>query len=202
MECWNCIAVRLEHKQAEDIRYNYPTSERDLCYITDFRNYATFCSEDIYKEAPGRRASKQKPGNIHSQYRACMTEAKEEYAQMMKQAVSDLEGERPKEFQKLPPSSFVYDKVPIRERSDIGSDSCKCHWKTNQTEKMSNKDAKTKKAQEVEDSYLIYLNDFSGLNFHDSYKFLLGICSRRILLRPSEMHDYVTYVETLLFVDI
>ena len=203
--------LRLEKKKQRDIRSNYPRCEKDLSYLQSYDNYALYCAEEIFRDANKQFASRQKLWDIHSQYKACMSDAKEEYYKIMKEAVADLEYGTPLKYRKLSPSSFVYDHIPRAEAIDI---SCRCHRSNRPAAPSSELDDMIGSDQmkngvgqrfahslKNKDTYPIYLNDFSGLKVHDSYRFLLDIFSRRIQVKAVELHDYVTYAETLLFVD-
>jgi len=211
IDCWHCIVLRLEKKKRHDIENNYPTCEKDLPYLQSNENYALYCAEEIFRDANKQFASRQKPWNIHSQYKACMSDAREEYYTIMKEAVADLEHGTPFEFRKLSSSSFVYEHIPRAEAIDI---SCRCHRSNRSAAPSSKLDdiiesgemkntigLRADPSPKNKDNYLIYLNDLSGLKVHDSYRFLLDIFARRIQIKEVELHDYVTYVETLLFVD-
>ena len=203
--------LRLEKKKENDVLRNYPRCENDLSYLESCENYSLYCAEEVFRGANRHFASRQKLNNMHSQYRACMSDAKEEYYEIMKEAVRDLEQGKPKEFRKLSSSSFVYDSIP---RADAIDTSCSCH--RNKLSAVSRSKSRgnngsamigTALGERLEpsskktDTYLIYLNDLSGLKAHDSYKFLLDVFSRRILLKSVELHEFVTYVESMLFVD-
>ena len=201
--------LRLEKKKENDVINNYPRCENDLSYLESCENYSLYCADEIFRGTNRHFASRQKLNTMHSQYRACLSDAKEEYYEIMKEAVRDLEQGTPKEFRKLSSSSFVYDNIP---RADTVDTSCKCHRnKLSAVARSKSHDGsamagaalgeRNESSSKETDTYLIYLNDLSGLKVHNSYKFLLDVFSRRILLRSAELHDFVTYVETMLFVD-
>ena len=224
IDCWNCVVLRLEKKKQNDVLSNYPTCANDLAYVTSCQDYALYCAEEVFRGATRKFASRQHLNRTHCQYQALMNDAKEEYCGIMNEAVKDLEHGKPKEYIKLSSSSFVYDRISRATATDV---SCKCHEKKmaafsdssinakkrlNATEpkldnnnkadaKESKLGQKSKLSSRHSESYLIYLNDLSGLRVHDSYRFLLDVFSRRILIRPFELHEFVTYVETMLFVD-
>ena len=211
IDCWNCIMLRLEKKRKNDVVKNYPKCESDLSYLQSCESYALYCSEEVLRDVNSMFTSRQKLNCMHSQYRACLNDAKEEYYRIMKEAVVDLEEGKAKEFIKLSPCSFVYDHIPRVEAIDA---SCNCRQRSGSIvlSSGSNENSSCTMAgkglgqgseprSKTRDTYSIYLNDISGLKVHDSYRYLLDVFSRRILIRPVELQEFVTYVETMLFVD-
>lgn len=191
VDCWDCIMLRLEKKKQTDVRRIYPRCENDLTYITNCTNYAMYCAEEVLRGSDNL-ASRQCMHDAHSTFKACMSGAKEEYYGIMNEAVRELESGRPEQFRKLSSSSFVYDCISQAAGTDI---SCKC-------QKRNKLGSKTQALSDHnKDSYLIYLNDLSGLKVHDSYRFVLDVFSRRIEIKSVELHEFITYVETMLFVD-
>ena len=141
------------------------------------------------------------------------------YADIMTEAVDDLNTGKPIELAKLSCSSFIYKRIETGQSENV---SCKCGAMVKNGESLLKKNSKdiqigcndeagntkenlvnkgvSKEDRSAIGSYLIYLDDLSNLNVHDSYRFLLNICADRIFLRPNEMHYYVQQVECMLFV--
>ncbi|XP_065052707.1 TATA box-binding protein-associated factor RNA polymerase I subunit B-like [Rhopilema esculentum] len=196
LECWNCIALRLEKKKSLDVQNNYTSCEKDLSYIGDCRNYARYCSEVIYKDEIGDFVSKIKDGNVLLRLKACTNRAKKEYAEIFNRTVDSLEKGKQVKFERPSASSFVFEPITLDEEEYIANVSCKCSKPDLKTKRKTNSPVKDNKS-----SYLIYYDDLMGLRFHDWYRFLLDICARRILLTMSELQEFVAFVESILFVD-
>lgn len=194
------MMLRLEKKKQYDVLFYNPKCESDLSYVNDCKDYAMYCTEEIFRGATGQLASRTHLNSTRVQSKACMNDAKEEYYGIMSEAVRELENGKEKEFRKLSSTSFVYDHISKEESTDI---SCKCRKKRQDTvtQRGSESDDGIDVVVPDNDSYLVYLNDLSGLKVHDCYGFLLDVVSRRLNIKSVELQEFVAYVETMLFVD-
>eukprot|EP00794_Sanderia_malayensis_P003597 gene3597-4104_t len=217
LECWGCIALRLHKNRQEFIRSNFVRKDEDLkLFEKDCREYALFCSEEIYKCAGDSQRSRVQ--RHHSQFKACQEAVKKKYVDIMSCAVEDLEhGPMKSSSGKPKPTSFVLRRL---DNGDLENVFCHCKAKQrvearDERHKVAVADIKSvfrsskkdelegrfeKEDSKTSGSYIIYFDDLSGLNVHDSYRFLLSICAERILLTINEMHEHVCQVESMLFV--
>ena len=227
LECWGCIALRLHRKRRIAVQESYPNKEEDLHFIKSCEVYSLFSFKEIFQNSSDIVGC-IKPGNLSAKTRTCWKAAKDEYSSIMHDALNDLEKGNVKEATMLRSSSFVYEH--FGEKNLVKNSFCQCKVeRSSQAESMEVFDAIHKgvgvnademvegndadqieegdDADQIEEgdndlaSYLIYCNDLSGLKAHDSYKFLISVCAERILVRSSEMHEFVTFVESMLFVD-